>query len=139
MLKPFISMLFVLVFSGACFSPVPPTPLQNTHWSLVRLMGNYVSRSNNQPEPHLFFHINDKSLHGSDGCNQLHAEYTQNEKYFRFIKIGSSQIRCQEGMEQARTFLDIMTKTDRIEIKEEDLIFYHAGKAVARFEARKAP
>lgn len=135
MLKSFIGLLFVLVSLGGCFSPEPPTPLQNTHWSLVRLMGENVSRADNQPEPHLFFHLNDKSLHGSDGCNQLQAEYTQNEKYFSFTAIVSSQFSCHEGMDQARTFLDIMTKTDRIEIEEEELIFYHADEEVARFEA----
>jgi heat shock protein HslJ len=135
MLKSFIDLLFVLLFLGGCFFPEPPTPLQNTHWNLVELMGEDVSKAGNQPEPHLFFHINDKSLHGSDGCNQLRAEYTRDEEHFSFTAIVSTQIRCPEGMDQARTFLNILTKTDRIEIEEEELIFYHADEEVARFEA----
>lgn len=135
MLKFFIGLLFVLLFLGGCFFPEPPTPLQNTHWNLVELMGEGVSKADNKPEPHLFFHINDKSLHGSDGCHQLRAEYTQDEEYFSFTAIVSSQIPCPEGMEQARTFLEILTKTNRIEIEGDELMFYDADEEVARFEA----
>lgn len=136
MFKSFITLLFVLVSLGGCFSPEPPTPLQNTHWSLVELMGEDVSKADNQPEPHLFFHVNDKSLHGSDGCNQLRAEYTRDEEHFSFTAIVSNKIPCREGIKQAQTFLEIMAKTDRIEIQDDELIFYHADKEVARFEAR---
>lgn len=137
MLKSFTGLLFVLLFLGGCFSPEPPMPLKNTHWSLVQLKGEDVDKADNQPEPHLFFHLNDKSLHGSDGCNQLSAEYTRDEEHFSFTKISSSRRLCQKGMGQARTFLDILTKTDRMKIQEEELMLYHGDEEVARFEARE--
>lgn len=137
MLKPLSSLLFTLMFLTACFGPVPPTPLKNTYWALIELGGEDAYKPENRSEAHLVFHINDNSLHGSDGCNQIQAEYTQDEKHFRFESIRSTRMQCKEGMDQADAFLQALRNTDKIKIEEDQLIFYHKNVEVARFEARE--
>jgi heat shock protein HslJ len=130
-------MMLAFLISG-CFSPDPATPLKNTYWSLVELSGEDSSNADHQPEVHLVFHLNDKSLHGSDGCNRIQADYTYDKKNFRFETITSTRIYCEEGMDQASAFLKALAKTDRIEIQEDYLILYSADIEIARFEAKEA-
>ena len=130
---------FILTFLiGGCFSPDPATPLKNTYWSLIELNGKDSSNADHQPEVHLIFHLNDKSLHGSDGCNRIQANYSKDDKGFRFETIISTRMHCKEGMDQAYTFLQALAKTDRIEIQDNYLLFFSADVEIARFEAKEA-
>ena len=130
-------MLFTFLASG-CFSPEPATPLKNTYWSLIELNGEDSSNADHQPEVHLIFHLNDKSLHGSDGCNRIQATYTHDNENFKFATIISTRMHCKEGMDQAYTFLQALAKTDRIEIQEDNLLLFSADAEIARFEAKEA-
>jgi len=130
-------IMFIFLLSG-CFSPDPATPLKNTYWSLIELNGEGSSNAEHQPEVHLVFHINDNSLHGSDGCNRIQADYIRNEKGFKFETIISTRMYCEEGMDQAYIFLQALAQTDRIEIQEDHLILYSADIEIARFEAKEA-
>ncbi len=130
-------MILAFLVSG-CFSPDPATPLKNTYWSLIELNGEDSSNSDNQPEVHLIFHLNDKSLHGSDGCNRIQADYIQDNESFKFETIISTRMHCNEGMDQAYAFLQALTKTNRIEIQEDHLILYFSDVEIARCEAKEA-
>jgi len=136
--KVFLQGMILIFLISGCFSPDPATPLKNTYWSLVELNGEDSSNVDHQPEVHLVFHLNDKSLHGSDGCNRIQADYTYGEKSFRFETITSTRMYCEEGMDQASVFLKALAKTDRIEIQEDYLILYSADIEIARFEAKEA-
>jgi heat shock protein HslJ len=132
-----LGMILIFLISG-CFSPDPKTPLKNTYWRLIELNGEDSNNADHQPEVHLVFHINDKSLHGSDGCNRIQANYIQNDESFTFETITSTRMYCEEGMDQANIFLQALAKTDRIEIQENHLIFFSANVEIARFEAKEA-
>ena len=129
-----LSFMSLLLFLG-CFDPEPNTQLKNTYWSLTQLKGEDAQSFDHQAEIHLVFHINNNSLHGSDGCNLIHAKYSKQKNNFSFDEISKGDVECKEGMKQANTFLHVLTKTDRIKIVEDNLIFYHADIEVARFEA----
>lgn len=133
---PFYLLIFSIFFFSAC-SPVPDTPLKNTYWSLVELQGENISNVSHQPKIHLLFHLNDKSLHGSDGCNSIQASYTDDEKGFSIGSVISTRMQCEEGIDQARMFLEALSKTDRMEIYEDQLIFYSSDIEIARFEAKE--
>jgi heat shock protein HslJ len=138
LVKTFLQGMILIFLTSGCFSPDPATPLKNTYWSLIELNGESSDNADHQPEVHLIFHLNDKSLHGSDGCNRIQASYTHDGKSFRFETIASTRMYCKEGMEQASQFLKALTKTDRIEIQEDHLILYSADIEIARFEAKEA-
>lgn len=138
LLKLFLSELFLIFLISGCFSPDPATPLKNTYWGLIELNGEESHNADHQPEVHLIFHLNDQSLHGSDGCNRIQADYSKDDKGFRFETITSTRMHCKEGMDQAYAFLQALTKTDRIEVQEKYLILFSANVEIARFEAKEA-
>lgn len=135
MVKSLLPLLSSLILGG-CFFATTPMPLDNVYWELVELKDEDVQRVGNRPGPHLLFHINDKSLHGSDGCNQLQGEYTRDEMKFKFINIRSNRIYCEEQMEQAETFMEALGTADSIEIDGDELVLYHGLEELARFKAR---
>ncbi len=130
-----LSLSFLLSLGG-CFEPDPNKPLQSTYWSLIELNGESSSNISSQPEVHLVFHTNDKTLHGSDGCNRIHGSYVQDEDTFRFKGIISTRMSCQEGMDQADAFQQVLVKTEQVRIEENQLILYAADVELARFEAK---
>jgi len=132
-----ILSIFILLFLGACTSTPHHAPLKNTYWSLVELNNEESYNTPYQPEVHLIFHVNDASVHGSDGCNSLKASYTQNKETFTFSKIISTRMFCQEGSEQAALFNEALKKTDSLYIYGNELFLYHNQQQIARFEAKE--
>lgn len=133
---PFYLLICTLLFLNAC-SPMPDMELKNTYWSLAEINGKEVTYAEHQPEAHLVFHINDTSLHGSDGCNRFQGSYIQTQDAFRFQALASTKMACAEGMEQADKFLKVLKETDNIDISGNQLIFYHLQAEIARFEAKE--
>jgi heat shock protein HslJ len=138
LVKIFLQGMMLIFLLSGCLSPEPATPLKNTYWSLIELNGEDSSNADHQPEVHLVFHLNDQSLHGSDGCNRIQAGYTEGKDSFKFETIISTRMYCKEGMEQAHMFLQALAKTDRMEVQEDQLIFYSSDIEIARFEAKEA-
>ena len=132
-----IFYMFIFLFLAACSSTAPHQSLKNTYWSLVELNGEESTNADHQPEVHLVFHINDRSLHGSDGCNSFKANYTKDKESFSFTKIVSTRLSCEEGMQQAHSFLEALEKTDSLYIYENDMLLYHEQVEIARFEAKE--
>lgn len=138
LVKTFLLGFMLAFLISGCFSPDPATPLKNTYWSLIELNGEDSSNADHQPEVHLIFHLNDKSLHGSDGCNRIQANYSEDDKGFKFETIISTRMHCEEGMDQAYIFLQALAKTDRIEVQDDYLLFFSADVEIARFKAKEA-
>jgi len=133
----FLALIVLLNLSG-CFEPDPNKPLKNTYWSLVELYGENSTNASDQPEVHLVFHINDNTLHGSDGCNRIQGRYKKHKREFVFESIISTRMYCKQGMKQADLFLQALSKTDTMTIVENNLILYSADIELARFEAKDA-
>jgi len=130
-------LLFLFLIFSACSSITPNAALKNTYWSLVELNNQDSSNAEHQPEVHLLFHLNDKSLHGSDGCNQIRATYTKEGEHFNFHEIISTRLFCEEGMDQAQAFLQALGKTDQLVIIENEMFLYQNGLKIAVFEAKE--
>ncbi len=135
-LKSILLAVFMLVILEGCFGPDLNKPLKSTYWSLTELNDEDVSSISSQPEIHLVFHVNDNTFHGSDGCNRIQGSYTQDERTFKFERIASTKMYCEEGMDQAHDFLNVLNETNQIKIEEDHLILYAADIELARFEAK---
>ena len=131
-----ILAFFMLVSISGCFEPDVSKPRKSTYWSLIELNGEDSSNISSQPEVHLIFHTNDNTFHGSDGCNRVNGNYIRDEKAFKFERIASTKMYCEEGMDQAHNFLNILNETNQIKIEEDHLILYAADIELARFEAK---
>lgn len=147
--KILLLALCISLFSG-CFSeknyftnisyfkPKENLPLQNTYWSLKEMNNEDITQIKQQPEIHLVFHINDKSLHGSDGCNRINALYSIDKEVFSLTQLSVTRMSCKEGIQQAEVFLKILKKANKIKIKEDNLILFRDDTELAKFEAKKA-
>lgn len=129
----FISALFFLLFFSACFDAQSPIVLKNTHWGLVEIQGEAIENAEHQPEAHLVFHLNDKSFHGSDGCNRISGTYINEKDHFSFNSVISTRMYCKEGMEQAQRFLEQLEKANGAKIVEDMFILFHNNKELLRF------
>ena len=130
-----LTLIFLFGISG-CFAPDANKPLKNTYWSLTELDGEASTNVPDQPEVHLVFHINDNTMHGSDGCNRIQGSYIRHAESFVFESIISTRMHCPQGMKQADLFLQALRKTDTLKIEEDNLILYAADIELARFEAK---
>ncbi len=137
-MKLFYPLFLSLMLFSACSTPQPDQPLKNTYWSLEELYAQDREYFDHQPDLHLVFHINDHSLHGSDGCNQIKANYKQTAQNFHFLAITSTQIACPQGEVQSQRFIQALEETDQIDVDENVLMLYHNGLEIARFEAKEA-
>ena len=132
-----IILISIFLLLSACSSITPHKELKNTYWNLIELNGEESTNADHQPNVHLVFHINDKSLHGSDGCNSVRASYSKHEESFSFSNIISTRLNCQEGMSQAQAFIEALKKTDSLYIYENEMLLYHEQVQIARFEAKE--
>lgn len=131
-----LSIALVLLLT-ACSSPIPSKELKSTYWALVELNQEDSLNFEGQPDVHLIFHINDNSLHGSDGCNSIRADYIKEQEAFRFKKIISTRMACVKGNKQAEAFLLVLEKTDTLQIHANEMILYHKEEQIAHFEAKE--
>ncbi len=119
-----------------CFEANANKPIKNTCWSLIELNQEDSTNVSTQPEVHLVFHINNNTLHGSDGCNRIQASYVQDENSLHFNHIISTRMYCEETMAQADAFHEALNKTDKVKIEEDILIFYSEDAIIAKFQAK---
>lgn len=129
--------VFTLLFLASCSSLIPAKPLKRTYWNLVELHAHESTNIDHQPPVHLLFHINDNTLHGSDGCNTIKASYAQKGESFYFTQIISSKISCKEGSEQADELLKVLKDTNRLVIHGNEMFLYDKEQQIARFEAKE--
>ena len=138
-LKQYLSICMLIsaifLFSG-CFGPNVNKPLKSTYWSLIELNNEDSTNVSHQPDVHLVFHINNNTLHGSDGCNRIQSSYIQDEKGFHFTHTIATRMYCEEAMAQADAFVEALGKTDRISIEENILILYSADTIIAKLQAK---
>ena len=127
----------MILLLSACSGPLPTKSLKSTYWALVELNKEDSLNFDGQPDVHLIFHINDNSLHGSDGCNSIRADYTRQKEAFAFKNIISTRMACNKGKKQAEEFLLALKQTDRLQIRENEMILYHKEEQIARFEAKE--
>lgn len=138
-LKQYLSIFIItssLFFFNGCFEVNVNKPLKSTYWSLIELNQEDSTNVSSQPEVHLVFHINNNTLHGSDGCNRIQTSYTQDENSFHFNHIIATRIYCEESMAQADAFMEALSKTDKINIEEDVLILYSADTIIAKLQAK---
>lgn len=119
----------------SCNESLPNASLKNTYWKLLRIRNQPVT--DNQREPHLILHPDNKRVSGSGGCNQLMGSYSADGDQLTFSRPASTRMACLQGMEQEDVFLAALQNVARWRISGEQLELLDAsGNAVAQFQAR---
>jgi len=116
---------------------VSDAKLENTYWKLTAFGTAAVVVADNQREPHLILHPDDKRVSGSGGCNRLAGTYTVEGNRLTFSRMAGTMMACPSGMEQERSFHDALGRAATWRIDGERLELSDAtGKVIAQFESR---
>ncbi len=113
------------------------TPLDNTYWKLVELMGQPVkSDSQTIHEPHMILQKSDSTVKGNGGCNGFGGKFewdTPNK--IKFSKIVSTMMACDK-IQTENEFFHALQMADNYYIVGDTLILNKARMApLARFNA----
>jgi copper homeostasis protein (lipoprotein) len=127
---------FISVWPGeTCGVRFANSDLQNTYWKLTRVGNSAVVRFQNQSEPHIVLH-GDNRLTGSDGCNRMAGSYRLEDDTITFSQTASTMMACPEGMEQEQRFRNALSSVTRYRIVGQHLEFLdNQGAMLVRFEA----
>lgn len=103
-----------------------------TTWMAVSINGQSIDDVDfMRGSPSIIF-SDSVSLSGSTGCNQFSAKYTRKQSGIHISVGPMTKMACPGNEEQL--FLDALQKTNRIEEKEDEVIFYENGTETLRFK-----
>lgn len=115
--------------------------LENTYWKVMSIRGAPVVVTENQREPHLLLHPDDRRITGHGGCNALTGSYETAGDRITFGQMASTMTACMNGMEQEQALHKALHKAlrevVRWEISGEQLkLLDDAGTVVLELESR---
>lgn len=114
------------------------TPLLNTHWSLVELMGKPVGDSSTIKERYLVLEKAAGRVEGNGGCNAFSGTYTLvNKNEIAFSPLVSTKMFCK-GIDLENQFFKALSSADHYYLNADSLSLTE-GKVlrVAKFIAKK--
>jgi putative lipoprotein len=111
--------------------------LENTYWKVVSIRGTVVVVTENQREPHLLLHPNDRRVTGHGGCNSLTGSYETTADRITFGQMAATMMACMNGMEQEQALHKALRDVARWEISGEQLkLFDSQGATAIELESR---
>lgn len=127
----------MLVRAGRSTPSKSTAALEDTYWKLVRLGDQPVAVAEQQREPHLVLHSQDKRLAGFGGCNRFTGGYSFSGQQLTFSQLAGTMRACLDGMQHERAFYDMLGKVSAWRIQGETLELLDAtGASLAQFESR---
>jgi putative lipoprotein len=112
------------------------TPLVGTHWKLVELAGQPVTKTPTGREPHLMLLEEEQRAVATGGCNQMSGTYQTSETSLSFSKLISTMKACIDGMDRDQALATALESTKAFHIDGSRLeILDGSGKVLARFDA----
>ena len=113
-------------------------PLQETHWTLVELMGKQIPDSATNKEMYIELKKEQSRVEGNGGCNTIAGTYTLSKKdKVLFSQMISTRMMCP-GIKYEDAFLRSLSSTDHYYLKADTLFLTH-GKllTLAKLVAKK--
>jgi len=124
----------ILIDSIAVSNP----PLQETHWTLVELMGKQIPDSATNKEMYIELKKEQNRVEGNGGCNTIAGTYTLSKKdQILFSQMISTRMMCP-GIKYEDAFLKSLSAADHYYLKADTLFLTHGQLlALAKFVAKK--
>jgi putative lipoprotein len=111
--------------------------LENTYWKVVSIRGAPVVVTENQREPHLLLHPEDRRVTGHGGCNALTGSYEISTDRITFGQMAATMMACMNGMEQEQALHKTLRGVVRWKISGERLELLDAqGMTLIELESR---
>ena len=117
--------LFILVISVIGFGCTPKLSPDNGwgrgRWVVTEMKKVPVQQSGGRRDAYIDFEVDQKRFRGNGGCNQINGNYTIGKKNIQFRDIVSTKMSCDD-IDFENTFLYLLGRVDRYEIKGNDLV-----------------
>ena len=128
---------FINVWPGqACESPTSAT-LENTHWTLLRVLGEPVVTPADRTEAYLTLDPIGTRVVGFSGCNRFAGGYERDAEHLRFKDVAMTMMACQDNRNPETKFVQVLNDAVHWKVAGNELeLFDQAGKSVATFKAR---
>src|SRR6185312_10356911 len=96
------------------------TPLQETHWTLVELMGKPVSDTPERKEMYLILHKDQNRVEGNGGCNAFSGTYVLKNNEISFGPLVSTKMFCP-GLQYENEFFKALSTANHYYLKNDTL------------------
>jgi copper homeostasis protein (lipoprotein) len=131
---------FIGVRPGEACESAASATLENTHWTLVRALGEPVDTPADRTEPHMSFDPIGTRVSGFSGCNRFNGGYERDGDHLTFKNVAMTMMACADSRNPEARFVQVMNGTTHWKIAGNELeLLDPAGKSLATFRARVAP
>ncbi len=96
------------------------TPLQETHWTLVELMGKPITDTPERKEMYLILRKDQNRVEGNGGCNAFSGTYVLKNNEISFGPLVSTKMFCP-AIEYENNFFKGLSSANHYYIKEDTL------------------
>ena len=96
------------------------TPLQETHWTLVELMGKPIADTPEHKEMYLILHKDQYRIEGNGGCNAFSGTYALKNNEISFGPLVSTKVFCP-ALEYENEFFKTLSTANHFYIKDDTL------------------
>ena len=112
------------------------TPLEETHWTLVELMGKPVTDTPERKEMYLVLHKDQNRVEGNGGCNAFSGTYVLKNNEISFGPVVSTKVFCP-ALQYENEFFKALSAANHYYLKN-DTLSLTKGKImrVAKFIAK---
>src|SRR6185312_6294856 len=112
-------------------------PLQETHWTLVELMGKPVTDTPERKEMYLILHKDQNRVEGNGGCNAFSGTYVLKNNEISFGPLVSTKVFCP-ALTYENEFFKALSTANHYYLKS-DTLSLTKGKImrVAKFIAKQ--
>ncbi|HSV09727.1 MAG TPA: META domain-containing protein [Hanamia sp.] len=95
-------------------------PLQETHWTLVELMGTPIADTPERKEMYLVLHKDQNRVEGNGGCNAFSATYVLKNNEISFSPLVSTKVFCP-ALKYENDFFKALSTANHFYIKGDTL------------------
>jgi len=96
------------------------TPLEETHWTLVELMGTPIADTPERKEMYLVLHKDQNRVEGNGGCNAFSATYVLKNNEISFSPLVSTKVFCP-ALKYENDFFKALSTANHFYIKGDTL------------------
>src|SRR6185437_7622527 len=95
-------------------------PLEETHWSLVELMGKPISDTPERKEMYLVLHKDQNRVEGNGGCNAFSGTYVLKNNEISFGPLVSTKVFCP-ALQYENDFFKALSTANHYYLKNDTL------------------
>jgi heat shock protein HslJ len=128
---------FISVAPGQACETASSATLENTHWTLVRALGEPVVTPADRAEAYLMLDPIGTRVTGFSGCNRFAGGYVREGDHLRFEQVAMTMMACADERNPEARFVRVMNDAVHWKLVGQELeLSDQAGRSLATFRAR---